>query len=121
VVVLIIGVIVFAVAYIGVIEFNAVNTIDSFVTIMIVIITSSMVITILGMWRRGGKSYPDDLHAFAIPGARGRYWFTWGINFRAVTAMAAGVVVGLLFEATTIFSGPFSASAESISVSPAPA
>jgi len=117
VVALIIGVIVFVVAYIGVIELNAVNTIDSFVTIMIVIITSWMVINILGMWRRHGFFYPDELHAFAIPGARGPYWFTRGVNFRALTAFAAGVTVGLLFETTTIFSGPFSASVGGVDLS----
>jgi purine-cytosine permease-like protein len=114
---LIIGVIVFAVAYLGVITFNAINTIDSFVVIMIVIITSWMVITILGTWLRHGFFYTDALHSFAIPGARGPYWFTWGINFRAATAMAAGIVVGLMFATTTIFSGPFSSSLGGVDLS----
>jgi purine-cytosine permease-like protein len=117
VVALIIGVIVFAVAYIGVIELNAVNTIDSFVTIMIVIITSWMMVTIVGNWRRHGFFYPDALHAFAVPGARGPYWFTYGLNFRAITALAAGIVVGLMFETTTIFSGPLSASVGGVDLS----
>ncbi len=117
VVALIIGVIVFAVAYIGVIVFNAINTIDSFVTIMIVIITSWMVITILGTWRRHEFFYSDELHAFAIPGARGPYWFTYGINFRAVAAFTAGIIVGLLFETNTIYSGPLSASVGGVDLS----
>jgi purine-cytosine permease-like protein len=117
VVAVVIGIIVFVVAYIGVIALNALNTIDSFVTIMIVIITPWMMITILGMWRRHGHFYADDLHAFAIPGARGPYWFTYGINFRAVTALAAGIVVGLSFSATTIYTGPFSASVGGVDLS----
>jgi purine-cytosine permease-like protein len=108
VVVLIIGVIVLVVAYVGVIVLNAVNTLNALVIIMIVVVTPWAVITILGMWVRHGHVYADDLHAFAVPGARGPYWFTGGVNFRAVIALVAGAVVGLLFSDNTIFAGPFS-------------
>ncbi len=108
VLVLIIGVIVLVVAYVGVIVLNAVETLNALVIIMIVVVTPWAVITMLGMWMRRGHVYADDLHAFATPGARGPYWFTGGINYRAVTALVVGAVVGLLFSANSIYTGPWS-------------
>jgi len=108
VVVLIIGVVVLVVAMVGVIVLNAIDTLNALVIIMVVVVTPWAVITILGMWRRKGHVFADDLHAFAIPGARGPYWYTGGINYRAVIALVAGIVVGLLFSDNAIFSGPLS-------------
>ena len=104
----IIGVVVLVTAYVGVILLNAVNTLNALVIIMIVVVTPWAVITILGMWRRRGHVFADDLHAFAIPGARGPYWYTGGINYRAVIALVAGIVVGLAFSDNSIFAGPLS-------------
>jgi purine-cytosine permease-like protein len=108
IVVLIIGAVVLVTAYVGVILLNAVNTLNALVIIMIVVVTPWSVITILGMWRRHGHVYADDLHAFAVPGARGPYWFTGGVNFRAVVALVVGMTVGLLFSDNSLFSGPLS-------------
>ncbi|MGH2513392.1 MAG: purine-cytosine permease family protein [Candidatus Limnocylindrales bacterium] len=108
VLVLIIGVIVLVVAYVGVIVLNAVETLNALVIIMIVVVSPWAVITMLGMWMRRGHVYADDLHAFATPGARGPYWFTGGVNYRAVAALVIGAIVGLLFSANSIFTGPFS-------------
>jgi purine-cytosine permease-like protein len=108
VVVLIIGAIVLVVAYVGVIVLNAVDTIDAFVIIMLVVVSPWAVINILGMWRRHFYFKPDDLHAFAVAGARGIYWFNGGLNYRAITAFVIGAIVGLMFSDTTIFVGPFS-------------
>ena len=106
VLVLVIGVVVFVVAYVGTILFDAIETLDALVLIMIVVVTPWAVITMVGMWLRKGQVSADDLHTFAIPGGRGPYWFTGGINYRAVAALVAGVVVGLLFSANGLFTGP---------------
>lgn len=108
IVVLIIGVIVLVVAYLGVIVLNAIDTLNALVIIMIVVVTPWAVITIVGMWMRRGHVYADELHAFATPGARGPYWFTGGVNYRAVVALVAGAIVGLLFSDNSLFAGPFS-------------
>lgn len=107
-VVLIIGAVVLVVSYVGVIVLNAVETLNALVIIMIVVVTPWAVITMLGMWMRKGHVYADDLHAFATPGARGPYWFTGGVNYRAVVALVAGALIGLLFSDNSIFAGPFS-------------
>jgi cytosine/uracil/thiamine/allantoin permease len=60
---------------------------------------------------------PDDLHAFAIKGARGPYWFTGGVNFRAVTALVVGAVVGLMFSENAIFTGPLASALSGVDLS----
>ena len=115
--VLVIGVVVFVVAYVGTILFDAIETLDALVLIMIVVVTPWAVITMVGMWMRKGHVLPDDLHAFAIPGARGPYWFTGGVNYRAVTALVVAVIVGLLFSANGLFTGPLADSAGGVDLS----
>jgi purine-cytosine permease-like protein len=117
IVVLIIGAIVLVTALVGVIVLNAIATIDAIVIVMIVVVTPWAVITILGMWRRKGHVYADDLHAFAIPGARGPYWFTGGVNYRAVSGLVAGIIVGLLFSSNGLFTGPFASALGGVDLS----
>jgi len=117
IVVLIIAAVVLVVAYVGVIVLNAINTLDGLVTILIVVVTPWAVINIVGMWLRHGHVYADELHAFAIRGARGPYWFTGGINYRAVGALVIGATIGLLFNSNTIFVGPFSGAVGGVDLS----
>ena len=115
--VLVIGVAVFVVAYVGTILFDAYNTLDALVLIMIVVVTPWAVITMVGMWLRKGKVSADDLHAFAIPGATGPYWFTGGVNYRAVSALVIATIVGLLFSANGLFTGPLADAAGGVDLS----
>jgi purine-cytosine permease-like protein len=117
VVVLIIGAIVLVTAYIGVIVLDAISTLDALVIIMIVVVTPWAVITMVGMWLRHGHVSADDLHAFAIPGARGPYWYTGGVNLRAVVALVIGAIIGLLFSENSIFTGPFASALGGVDLS----
>ncbi len=117
VLVLVIGVIVFLVAIVGTVVFDAVATLDALVLVMIVVVTPWAVITIVGMWLRKGQVSADDLHAFAVPGGRGPYWFTGGINYRAVGALVAGIIVGLLFSDNALIVGPLASSAGGVDLS----
>ncbi len=117
VLVLVIGVIAFVVAYVGTIVLDAISTLDALVVVLIVVVTPWAVITMVGMWLRKGYVLADDLHAFAVPGARGPYWFTGGINYRAVGALVAGAVTGLLFSENAIFTGPLASSAGGVDLS----
>jgi cytosine/uracil/thiamine/allantoin permease len=58
-----------------------------------------------------------DLHAFAIPGARGKYWYSNGVNSRAVVAWACGVAAGLMFSTTSLFTGPLESSVKYVDIS----
>ena len=115
--VLVIGVVVFVVAYVGTILFDAIATLDALVLIMIVVVTPWAVITMVGMWMRKGQVSADDLHTFAIPGGKGPYWFTGGVNYRAVGALVAGVIVGCSFSENGLFTGPLASSAGGVDLS----
>ncbi len=95
-----------AVAYIGLIALNAINSIEAFVSIMLVTVTPWMVIMTIGHIMRRGRYNVRDLQAFAIPGHRGIYWFTGGINLRAFVAWGVAVGIGMLFVSTSIITGP---------------
>jgi purine-cytosine permease-like protein len=95
-----------AVAYIALLQYNAINSIEAFVTIMLVTVTPWMVIMTIGHIVRGGKYFTLDLQAFAVKGRRGVYWFWNGINPRAFLAWCAGTALGLLFAETSIYTGP---------------
>jgi cytosine/uracil/thiamine/allantoin permease len=58
-----------------------------------------------------------DLHAFAMPGARGRYWYIAGVNPAALIGWGAGVALGLMFSTTTLFTGPLESSVSGVDLS----
>lgn len=106
-----------ALVYLGTFAFDAVAMINAFVVILLVITTPWMVIMIEGHVYRRGLFHPADLQVFNQGLRGGRYWFTAGVNYRAVCAWAPGVVVGLMFTTTTAFSGPFAQLAGGIDLS----
>ncbi len=115
--VLVIGVVVFAVAILGTVVFDAIDTLNALVLIMIVVVTPWAVITMVGMWLRKGEVSADDLHTFAIPGGKGPYWFTGGVNYRAVTALIVAIIVGCSFSENGLFTGPLASSAGGVDLS----
>lgn len=106
-----------ALVYIGTFVVDAVSLINAFVVILLVITTPWMVIMIEGFIYRRGLFHPADLQVFNEGRAGGRYWFTGGVNYRAVCAWVPGIVVGLLFTATTVFTGPLAAVAGGMDLS----
>jgi purine-cytosine permease-like protein len=109
--------VVLGLTYLFVVATNFIVNVESFVTIMIVTATPWMVITGLHYLLVKGRYAPLDLHAFAIPGARGRYWYQGGINPVALVAWASGVTLGLLFSTTTLFTGPLESSVQGVDLS----
>lgn len=107
----------FGLTYALVIATSFVTNLTSFVTIMIVTATPWMVITGINYVMNRGRYATADLHAFAMPGARGRYWFTGGVNMRAIVAWAVGVAFGLMFSSTTLFIGPLENSVNGVDLS----
>jgi purine-cytosine permease-like protein len=109
--------IVFGLTYIFVVATNFLTNVESFVTIMIVTATPWMVIVGIDFLRRRGQYAPVELHTFAIPGDRGRYWFTHGFQPVAVVAWAVGVGLGLLFSTTSLFTGALESSVQGVDLS----
>jgi purine-cytosine permease-like protein len=103
--------------YILVVWTNFIPNLEAFVTIMIVSATPWMVIVGIHYLMNRGTYDPVDLHAFAIPGARGRYWYTAGINPVAVVAWLAGAGFGLLFSTTSLLTGALESHVKGVDLS----
>lgn len=111
------SVVVLGLTYLFVVATNFITNLESFVTIMIVTATPWMVIVGIHYLLCRGRYAQLDLHAFAIPGARGRYWYRGGINPVAFVAWACGVALGLMFSTTTLFTGPLESSVQGVDLS----
>ena len=96
-----------ATAYIALIAFNAISSIEAFVTLMLVTLTPWMVIMTVGHLMRHGRYNPMDLHTFTEKGRRGASTgSTAAFNWRAFLAWAIATGVGMLFSSTSIVTGP---------------
>ncbi len=96
---------------------NFLINVESFVTIMIVTATPWMVIVGIDFLRRKGRYSPVELHTFAMPGERGRYWYSHGISPVAFASWGVGVVLGLLFSTTSLFTGALESSVQGVDLS----
>jgi purine-cytosine permease-like protein len=106
-----------AAAYIALIAFDAIKSIEAFATLMLVTVTPWMVIMAIGHLMRHGWYEPMDLQAFADRAKTGVYWFTGGFNIRAFVAWGAAVAVGMLFTSTSIITGPLTSHVSGIDLS----
>ncbi len=109
--------VVFGLTYLLVIVTNFLSNLEAFVTILTVTATPWMIIIGIHFLMNKGKYSPMDLHAFAMPGVRGRYWYSNGVNPRAVIAWACGVALGLMFSTTSLFTGPLENSVKGVDLS----
>jgi purine-cytosine permease-like protein len=93
----------------GIYLINMVDIIISFLTLIEAAVSPWLAINIVGYWLiRRGQYSPEDLFAYTVDGAKGRYWYSNGFNPPAVLAWVAGTISGLLFTSTGVFSGPLS-------------
>jgi purine-cytosine permease-like protein len=106
-----------AAAYIALIAFNAITSIEAFATLMLVTCTPWMVIMTIGHLMRHGWYEPMDLQTFAGHAKTGVYWFTCGFNIKAFVAWGAAVAVGTLFTSTSIVTGPLTRHVSGIDLS----
>jgi purine-cytosine permease-like protein len=101
-----ISVIALIVSYVALIGYDAISSVEAFVTLILAFVTPWLVILVVGHLHRGGRYYTLDVQAFRVPGEKGAYWFNGGINPRAFIAWLAAAGVGLLFSETSIITGP---------------
>jgi purine-cytosine permease-like protein len=103
--------------YVFVVATDFITNVEAFVTIMVVVATPWITVVGLNYLQSRGEYSPIDLHAFAMPGARGRYWYRAGLNPAALLGWAAGVALGLMFSTTTLFTGPLESSVQGVDLS----
>jgi purine-cytosine permease-like protein len=106
-----------AAAYVALIAFDAIDSIEAFASLMLVTCTPWMVIMTIGHLVRHGWYEPMDLQTFADRAKTGVYWFTGGFNIKAFVAWGAAVAVGMLFTSTSIITGPLTSEVSGIDLS----
>ncbi|MBP2702658.1 cytosine permease [Microbispora sp. RL4-1S] len=106
-----------AVLYLGAIVFDAVDSISTFVLVLLVLVSPWTAIMLVGFVTRRGRYDAEDLYGFAHPERRGRYWFWGGVNPRAIGAFVPAVALGLLFVNNTLYAGPLAGLAGGVDVS----
>jgi purine-cytosine permease-like protein len=92
-----IGILAFAFIIIGRLYFDLLGAVNGFVGAIVVTTTPWMIIMAIGFWNRRGWYSPEDLQVFNRGKKGGRYWFTNGINWRAMVAWVVSAVLGLQF------------------------
>jgi purine-cytosine permease-like protein len=92
--------------YLGTFVFNAVDTVNSFILILLAFTAPWALINIIGYWQRGGFMSVDAVQVFNRGEKGGIYWFSGGLNLRGLIPWAVGGGVGVLFVSTTSYVGP---------------
>jgi purine-cytosine permease-like protein len=92
-----IGILAFSFIIIGRLYFDLLGAVNGFVGAIVVTTTPWMIIMAIGFWNRRGWYSPEDLQVFNRGKKGGRYWYTNGINWRAMVAWVVSAVLGLQF------------------------
>jgi purine-cytosine permease-like protein len=89
---------------IGVYVSDMISLINAFVIIITVGVSPWLAINLIGYFLGKGQYDPLQLHVMS---RSSRYWYSGGYSIPAVVSWITGVIVGLLFTSTSVFSGPF--------------
>jgi len=115
---LVIAAVATAFVYLGAFVWEAQAAVSAFLVLLVNILVPWMVILMVGYWWRRGWYSPADLQVFTRRERGGIYWFTAGLNFRALAAWIPAVVVGLMFSAAPpLLTGPWANAAGGIDLS----
>lgn len=101
-----IGAVSIALVFLGRFVFNMVDTVTAFTTLILIFSAPWTAIMLIGGLTRRGFYLADDLQVFNRGQQGGAYWFSRGLNGRALTAWALGSATGLLLANTTLIAGP---------------
>ena len=94
---LLIGLMSIAFIFIGRFAANLVQSVSTFVVLIITCTTPWMVIMLIGLLQRRGWYCPQDLQVFTRGEKGGRYWFHHGWNWRSMGAWIPSALVGMCF------------------------
>jgi purine-cytosine permease-like protein len=113
-----IGSVAFLFIVVGRLFTDLLGAVNGFVGAIVVTTTPWMVIMAIGFWNRRGWYSNEDLQVFNRGKTGGRYWFSNGINWRAMGAWIISAVLGLQFAYyPPVITGAWSGVAGGIDVS----
>lgn len=114
---LLIGVLAVTFVFVGTFVLDVVSSINAFATLIVLCTSPWMAIMMVGFLLRRGFYDPNDLQVFNEGRAGGRYWFSHGVNWRAMAAWIPATALGLLTANTPIIAGPLRDIAGGVDVS----
>lgn len=115
---LVISVLGVGLVYLGSLVWNAINLVNSFVTILTITTAPWLVITIMGHFAVRGRYATADMQVFNARLSGGIYWFTRGWNVYAIAAWGCSLVLGLLFtNSPPVLEGPWRNAAGGVDLS----
>jgi purine-cytosine permease-like protein len=106
-----------AFVYMGGLIWEIESTVEAFVSVMGVLAGAWLGVVLVGMLRQRGDYDIRDLQVFNEGRTGGKYWYFKGFNVAGVGAWVVASVVGILFSATSIYTGPWSAVANGVDLS----
>lgn len=92
--------------YAGYFWTGLIDGVATFLSLLAVFSVPWIVTMIIGFVHRRGFYHQDDLQVFNRGQRGGRYWFSHGLNWRAVGPWLVGATVGMFFTNTAWFVGP---------------
>lgn len=106
-----------ALVFLGTVVWSAADSITSAVLVLTVLAAPWAAIVGVGYLRRNGAYHLDDLQVFNQQKTGGSYWYSGGLNARAIVAWTTGAGFGILTLQTGQISGPWAEIAFGIDVS----
>ncbi|GAB3213395.1 purine-cytosine permease family protein [Marinactinospora thermotolerans] len=113
----VVGTLALVLIFAGSFGFSIVDSINAFSTLIVLLTSPWMVVMMIGYLLRRGHYLVEDLQVFNEGRRGGAYWFTRGVNWRAMVAWLVAAVAGLLFANTPLIVGPFAGVAGGVDVS----
>jgi purine-cytosine permease-like protein len=105
---LVIGTLAFVFILVGRLAFDLLGSVNAFIGAIVICTTPWMVIMTIGYVVRRGYYSAEDVQVFNQGRTGGRYWFSQGVNWRAMAAWIPAAVAGLLFaNYPPLIEGPF--------------
>lgn len=114
---LLISAVTIVIVLLGAIAHNAADSISAALLVLLALIAPWAAIVGIGYLRTRGTYDLDDLQVFNRRERGGKYWYTNGVNWRAVVAWVAGSVFGLLTVNTALYVGPLAYIANGFDIS----
>ncbi|ART72510.1 hypothetical protein BTO20_31670 [Mycobacterium dioxanotrophicus] len=92
--------------YLGYFYTELMESVSVFLSLLVICSVPWIIIMIIGFIHRDGYYDVDDLQVFNRGERGGVYWFSHGLNWRALGVWATAVVVSFFFTNTAWYTGP---------------
>ena len=92
--------------YAGYFYSGLINSVSIFLSLLAIFSVPWIVIMTISFFHRRGFYHVDDLQVFNRGERGGQYWFSHGLNWRALGVWLAAAVIGFFFTNTAWYVGP---------------